>query len=439
MSLRIRLTLISTALILIGMLLGIGFQAVQARQRVTAELDAAADLTLQLLDAMLPARTVVLSTSEQQVLLQRLQDIEAVRHLDIRLIANGAEVRLPQPRARSALQAPDWFVRLLNVPMVERVRPLTPSGAQAVLIRSDATAEIGEVWQESRNFLLVLLLMLLSFNAFLYFTIGRWLAPVQQIVAGLEQAEQGDFDNQVNASTLPELQTIADKLNQLTAVLRSSKAENERLTRLSLQIQEEERRNLARELHDEMGQSISAVKAIAWSLLQRLRSQDQSLAHGAEKIGSIATEMSGQVRAMLSKLRPAILDELGLVPALQWMVQEWNDTHKACHCQLVADPQFPALNEQQRIHLYRIVQEALTNVARHAQASRVQLELQAGDFAQVSISDNGKGFDPQQQSRGRGLAGMRERCQVLGGQLLLASKPGAGVRIVISFQGIEVS
>src|SRR5690606_13237195 len=158
----------------------------------------------------------------------------------------------------------------------------------------------------------------------------------QQIVAGLEQVEQGDFSSQVKAASLPELQTIADKLNQLTSVLRSSQAENERLTRLSLQIQEEERRNLARELHDEMGQAISAVKAIAWSSLQRLQGQDQSLAHGAEKIGSIATEMSGHLRAMLNRLRPAILDELGLVPALQLMVQEWNDTHKGRQCVFVA-------------------------------------------------------------------------------------------------------
>jgi two-component system sensor histidine kinase UhpB len=323
--------------------------------------------------------------------------------------------------------------------MVERLRPLTPSGAQAVLIRSDASAEIAEVWQESRNFLVVLLLVLLAFNAFLYFTIGRWLAPVQQIVAGLEQAEQGDFNSQVTIATLPELQTIAEKLNQLTTVLRSSKTENERLTRLSLQIQEEERRNLARELHDEMGQAISAVKAIAWSLLQRLHGQDESLARGAEKIGSIASEMSGQVRTMLSKLRPAILDELGLLPALQLMVQEWNETHKGRLCMLVADAGFPALDEQREIHLYRIVQEALTNVARHAEASHVQLELQAGNPLQVCISDNGKGFDPQQQVSGRGLAGMRERCQVLGGQLLLASRPGAGVRIVISFPQGEVA
>lgn len=433
MSLRIRLTLISTALILIGMLLGIGFQVVQARQRVTAELDAAATLAFDLLDAMLPVETAALSTVEQQSLLQRLQDIEAVRHLDIRLLEDGTETELPPPRSEAAAQAPAWFVRLLSVPQVERVRPLTPSGARAVLIRSDASAEIAEVWQESRNFLVVLLLVLLAFNAFLYFTIGRWLAPVQQIVAGLEQAEQGDFTSDIRVATLPELQTIADKLNQLTAVLRSSKTENERLTRLSLQIQEEERRNLARELHDEMGQAISAVKAIAWSLLQRLQGQDSSLAQGAEKIGSIASEMSGQVRTMLSRLRPAILDELGLVPALQLMVQEWNDTHKGQQCLLSADPDFPVLDEQQQIHLYRIVQEALTNVARHAQATRVHLELLGGDPLRVSISDNGQGFDPQQQPNGRGLAGMRERCQVLGGRMLVSSAAGAGVRISISF------
>jgi two-component system, NarL family, sensor histidine kinase UhpB len=432
MSLRIRLTAVSSMLILIGMLLGIAFQVVQARQRVSEELDAATELVSQLLDAILPPPAGSANTELNSNLLAKLERIEAVRHLDIRVLRNG-ESLMTLSAAQANLTAPRWFIRLVQVPELEHRRALDASGSQVLEVRSNAAAEINEIWQESRDFLFLLLLILLVFNGFLYVTVGRWLAPVQRIVLTLERAEQGDFNDEVPTASLPELRTIADKLNQLTKVLRSSKAENARLAALSLQIQEDERRNLARELHDEMGQALSAIKAIAWSLAKRAQSVDANMRQGAEKISGIAADMSMHVKTMLGRLRPVLLDELGFIPALQHMVQEWNDHHKGCTCTLTIAPEFAELTDVQRIHLYRIVQEALTNVARHAQAKHVVLVLSANADFHVQIHDDGNGFDVQQPKTGMGLNGMRERCQALGGQLLLVTQPGAGVRYTLTF------
>jgi two-component system sensor histidine kinase UhpB len=432
MSLRRRLIILSSLLMLAGMLLGLGYQVIQARNRVSDELVSATDLAWHLLDAMLPMESGNLEPTARDTMQNRLHTIEAVRHLDIRIIGASEQVlmlgALPAGRA-----APDWFVRLVQVPEVERRHPLAAGSNETVVIRSNAAAEISEAWQDSKDFLVVLLLLLLGINGILYVTIGYWLAPVQLIVDSLTYAEQGDFTGQLPVASLPELRTITDKVNKLKAVLLSSKADNERLALMSLQIQEAERRNLANELHDEMGQSLSAIKAIAWSLQEQTKNRESTLEVGAEKIFAIATAMSGQVRTMLGRLRPALLDELGLVAAVRQMVREWNDNHSGCKCELTVAPAFSEVPLEQQIHVYRILQEALTNIATHANAKRAEVVMQAGESFQIVISDDGNGFDPHLQKLGRGISGMVDRCQALGGQLSLFSRPGLGVRLSMVF------
>src|SRR5690606_5387537 len=124
-------------------------------------------------------------------------------------------------------------------------------GGERIVISANPADEIDEVWRETRNFIVVLLFVLLVLNGLLYVTLGRWLAPVSAIVAQLDEAEQGHFSGQLPPASLPELKAIAEKLNELTATLRGSQEENARLTQMALAIRENERRHLTRELHDE--------------------------------------------------------------------------------------------------------------------------------------------------------------------------------------------
>ncbi len=432
MSLRRRLIILCSLLMVTGMLLGVGYQVMQARTRVLDELESATDLAWHLLDTMLPMDSVRLEATEKAAMQNRLHNIEAVRHLDIRVVGDSEQV-LTRGTVPAELAAPSWFVRLVQVPEVERTHALSKGSNEVVVIRSNAAAEISEAWQDSKDFLVVLSILLLGINGILYVTIGLWLAPVRLIVDSLTNAEQGDFTGQLPVAGLPELRTITDKVNQLKTVLLNSKADNERLALMSLHIQESERRNLAHELHDEMGQSLSAIKAIAWSLQEQTRNRDSTLEVGAGKILAIATAMSGQVRMMLGRLRPALLDELGLVAAVRQMVREWNDNHGGCKCELTVAPAFSEVPLEKQIHVYRILQEALTNVATHANAKRVEVVMQAGESLQIVIIDDGNGFDPQLQKLGRGISGMVDRCQALGGQLSLFSRPGLGVRLSMVF------
>ncbi|MEQ8660326.1 MAG: histidine kinase, partial [Gammaproteobacteria bacterium] len=213
-----------------------------------------------------------------------------------------------------------------------------------------------------------------------------------------------------------------------------SERDNASLARRSLAIQEDERRHLAHELHDEMGQSITAIKALAVSIGERV---DAALAERAATIVAVSSEIYDRVRQMMTRLHPVILDELGLVAALELMVDDWNRHHEECFCELVCARTLPSLDDELRIGVYRIVQEALTNVARHARASVVHIELDvARDGAGVStmhllIADNGTGFAPASRSSGLGLRGMRERARSLGGHFALTSGVAQGTRIAV--------
>ena len=433
MSLRVRLSMIISVLFLSGMVFGVLYQLSNARQRVTSEVESTARLTYQLLEWVLPLAEREGIEHDYALLVDQLLAVEDARHLDIQIEDANQEVLVSDDDGHE-IRAPQWFVERVRPEPVVFVRAISDASDDIIVIRTNPADEIEEVWRESRNFILLLLLVLLAVNGILYVTIGRWLRPVNAIVDGLSDVEHGDLSGHIPQASLPELKVIAEKINQLTQVLRASKHENDRLAKRSLIIQEEERRHLAQELHDEMGQSISAIKAIAFSISERTASLDERSAQGAQRIGVISSHVSEHVRSMMRRLRPGALDELGLVAALQQMVDEWNEHHQDTFCSFRASGDFSSLDEVQQINVYRIVQEALTNIARHADAEEATVELQlVEDRVNMKIRDNGRGFVQDESSSGMGLSGIRERTQALHGQCQVISEPAKGTLLDIGF------
>ncbi len=219
-------------------------------------------------------------------------------------------------------------------------------------------------------------------------------------------------------------------------------AENRRLSLSHVQVQEEERKQLARELHDELGQHLNAIKidAVAirgWS--------DGNAVHthaAAVAIIGVADHVQGTIRDMLRRLRPAGLDELGLSAALEHLVQQWQTRHPHTRATLEVDASVDTLNENVNITCYRLVQEALNNVVRHAQARHVRISLlRERERLVMTVADDGAGTSAQMPARatelgpgpgpgpGLGLVGMRERIEALGGEITLTSESGQGFRI----------
>lgn len=436
MGLRTRLSLLLTALLFAALVAASAYSLSNARRAVLDELRASTELASTLVRGLLAA-----SPDNAEAIATLVGDLagqEGTRHL--RMSVEPAPAGTPEARPARAARVPGWFSELVRPApgaLTRRV-PLGPAGGaaqQAIVIAADPTAEIEEAWRETRAALAVLLGAFVGANVLVVAFVGRALRPLADVTRALADVEHGDYAARVPRAGLPDVDRIAERFNLMAETLENSRAENTMLAQRSLAMQEDERRHLARELHDEMGQSITAIRALAASVRARTRDTDTVAADSASTIVDVSGDVYERVRRMMTRLHPAILDELGLVAAVERMVDDWNDRHEDCFCRLEVAPRLPELDGDARIAVYRIVQECLTNVARHAEASdvRVVLDMEAGNGSAAcltgEVSDNGRGFDAAERGRGLGLVGIAERVGSLGGTLSIEASPGHGTRV----------
>jgi signal transduction histidine kinase len=196
---------------------------------------------------------------------------------------------------------------------------------------------------------------------------------------------------------------------------------------------EEERARVAREIHDELGQALTAIKIDLTALLPNVLADAGPNLQRQQAVFRLLDEAIHSVRRIATDLRPGVLDDLGLVAAIEWAVDEFQArTGIESHVSLPAEDL--ALNEQSATALFRILQEALTNVARHARATRVTVRLaqEDGDLA-LEVRDNGNGIREEQLASGRslGLLGMRERATLFGGEFSIGSTPENGTTVTV--------
>jgi signal transduction histidine kinase len=199
-------------------------------------------------------------------------------------------------------------------------------------------------------------------------------------------------------------------------------------------VRENERRRLAQELHDELGQLLTALRMDLSLHRQRLPADQDHLRASVDKMEALTDQLVRSVRRIATGLRPRTLDELGLIPALQWLTDEFS-SHGGIRCSFKIDVEELPVDDTIATALYRITQEALTNVAKHARASGVAVELQhAEDTLTLVIRDNGIGFPEVGAGKtgSFGLLGIRERVYSIGGGLEIASRPGEGTTIKIT-------
>lgn len=211
--------------------------------------------------------------------------------------------------------------------------------------------------------------------------------------------------------------------------------QNRKLTQNLYSIQENERCHLARELHDELGQWLTAINAEAQTILS-VHDEESTVRASAQAISESAKEMHEVIHCMLRHLRPALLDELGLTESLHELTNKWSLHNPGINFEFAIEGDLNGLNESINITVYRIIQEALTNICSHALAKRVSVSLNRepgltpdSEAVVLRITDNGKGFDTNQTCNGFGLLGIRERAIAAGGEFSSFSAPGHGVRI----------
>ena len=224
------------------------------------------------------------------------------------------------------------------------------------------------------------------------------------------------------------------------ARLAEALAENQRLAQQYVDMQEYERKALARDLHDELGQYLNVIKLDAVSIRDAASSGIEGAAsftgNAARAVIENVDRVYGVVSSLIRQLRPVGFDELGIAAALENCVNDWRARLPEAVIELSIDSGFDDPNEIRALALFRLVQEALTNVARHSGATRVEIRIarvrrsEAGESIEVSIVDNGRGTDMEAPHTGLGLVGMRERVAAFGGSLEVAGVRGAGFQVM---------
>lgn len=439
MSLRFRLNLMIglTMMAIIG--IGTLFVIHDARRSVREEVQSSAKMALQLIDAGL-----LQAHGHEPALpqwLKQLALLEKTRHLRIQVRQMPEKIiRLEgQTASDQKREAPSWFSWAVMPDRLAGERRLqgTDGTEISVLIEANPEDEIREAWSEARSFLLMMFTLAATIYVLVHVTLGRAFKSVAIVLRGLEDIEQGNYNKPMPRFSLPEFDRISQAFNHTLASLSKARGENRALTQRSLAIQEEERRHIAQELHDELGQSLSAIKVMAASL--RHSSTTAQANEAVDSIMGICDHLFDVVKGMMRSLRPMMLDELGLIPSLEDMLKNWRCRNPGTRMEFACDNGVEEFAGSAKIHLFRIVQECLTNVVKHAGARVVRIHLglvrefaaQSGNLF-LQIEDDGHGFDPTQPNAGFGLLGMRERVASLGGEFNLDTGPGRGVVIRVT-------
>jgi two-component system sensor histidine kinase UhpB len=326
--------------------------------------------------------------------------------------------------------APVWFSHLsgwAGIARADIARPISARGKTygTLLVQMEPTVVLAMIWKDISG-LLGLAALLVGLTCLLqYVAISRALQPTSDILAGLDRLARGDLSCRLPDFRLIELQRISDVFNDLAVSLERTTRERCALAGRLVNGQEQERHHLARELHDELAQTLSAMNASAASIKLTAASQCPALVAEADNLSLMTMTVMRSLRSTLRALRPPEIDDLGLEACLRALASDHERRAGGkLKINLDLDADLKGVPATGTAHLYRIVQEGLTNVSKHANASRatIALGLQAMSGRQwlsLTIEDDGSGtFDHGVAAEGGfGLIGMRERAMALGGQL----------------------
>lgn len=431
MSLRFRLNLLVTMLSLAFLLAAGAVLVRDTRDSIRERVEAATRVTVQLLDTVIVSSAMNPSLGPTHYVLQDfLRSLGYVRSCRIELY-DYFHVPLyvsPVSTFRSEITPPDWFVNLV-APKSEVVTRRIRFGT--MIVTSSADGSIREAWAGFRQLMLIGMGFFVLLNLLVYGLLSHALRPVQHILRAINRMEHGDLTTRLPHFSLPEFDRIGASLNRMAVSLDAEKKleESRQLTQLIQQHIEDERRSLARELHDELGQYVTAIKTFAVAIVNKSKGKAPDIESSAQTIVAAANHIYDGMHNIIRQLRPAAMDNMGLVETLRDMVGNYQSHHLEQTIQLQLSGQFQPMGENVNINIYRIVQEAVNNAIKHAQASSITVSLQAetqGVWLQVIDDGVGMNVCSVDQTQHFGLLGMRERVQALGGQFKVVSQQADG-------------
>ncbi len=442
LSLRSRINLLLALVLTLGLAVNVARLVLDAGPRVQAEDQSVIRLAREFVETIVGGLNE--AADPEARLSQIIEDLKRLRHVSITWKADQDGRLPPDPsnEENRAISVPGWFVALVHPVKTSVSVPVEIKGRNSELvITSMPNDEIAEIWDGILTQLEVGSAVALALFLITMIVVGRALAPLQELSQAMSAIEAGSYDVNIEPTGAPELVAICGKLNHLAGTLGEALEEKRELAARAVSLQDLERQDIARELHDEFGPYLFALRVHAGALMRLAKGAELPDAEGMRKHGSAILEQVNELqqftRRILERLRPVGLADLGLREALGALQRLWNESYPDVAIETEISRELGETGETADLTIYRVVQEALTNVFRHARATAVNVSIEpaersAGmqgnrDYALVRVRDNGRGLKPDQKF-GLGLTGMRERILALGGTLTVASGE-AGVTI----------
>jgi len=441
MSLKFRIVVIVTIILVINFAAAGYFMVQNARQALVSEMKSSTQLAKGLLINALPTLRFSNDLGERLTLI--VDSVKGTRHIRAWFEdMNGKPLIGVEEHANfiSKPDAPNWFIKMME-PEAVAFRRLITKGSKSygyLVVEADPSDEVMEVWRDVQVLISLGSFFLVLIVGLIYMALRQGLKPLGELSDALGKLEKGDFSARVETSVVKELTPIQNRFNHMAGVLEKTMVENHALAGNMLAVQETERRELARELHDELGPCLFGIR-VDLADIERIANA-HLLTEVEQKVGSVKTitnHIQSLVRKMLSRLRPMTLDDLGLTDALRDMLRNWRDRQPEIDWEWDFVGDCRDLPDTLQVTVYRIIQECTTNCVRHAKASHVKVEMRRDEETlKFSVTDNGVGLNAN-LIRGFGLIGMRERVSALGGRIAFDTEEGRGlqVRVLIPLKG----
>jgi two-component system, NarL family, sensor histidine kinase UhpB len=444
-SIRFRLNALMVTLLTLALVSFVAAMIMSAGPRIQAENDSMMRLAKEFVETAVES---LQGTTNPKARLDVLLDgLKNLRHVRIYRAGQDGVPAADEGRNPRAGEIPDWLASL-SAPTPRLEVPVFVNGESygELVIAPEAVDESVEIWDSIVTFTMVGTALAVATLILLSLFIAHLLKPIRTVGDALIALDAGKYDVTVPESGPPEIADICSKLNRLAGTLKVTTAENRRLAQRIICIQDEERKDLARELHDELGPYLFAIRAGASTIKKKLESESsdkEKLADSCDTLLERIETMQQMNRRVLQKLRPIGLEEVGLKAKLTSLVAMWRENHADVDIVLDVADALPDRDETSNLTIYRIVQEGLTNAFRHADATQVEIVVEPVDSMSpppnrhkrggdrpsihVTVTDNGRGLADEVKPS-YGITGMSERVWATGGEMRLFNRAGGGVR-----------
>jgi two-component system sensor histidine kinase UhpB len=329
--------------------------------------------------------------------------------------------------------APSWFAALMAVPVERHEFAVEVKGRRigSVIVTGEPKDEIAEAWEHTAALGLIALTLNAAGIGLLYLLFGRVLEPVARLAGGLADLERRHYEVRLPPPGAAEFAAITARFNALAEALHGLQTENRTLNRRLITVQDDERRNIALELHDEVGPSLFGLKAMASSAMASVGKPSDTAKNRLGEMLTLIEHMQATNRNLLNRLRPMALGHVPLENMLSELIRERGRQHPQLTFSFSETGLQSGYGDSIDLTVYRCVQESLTNAMKHAGAQNIDVKVAAtADALALTIRDDGRGIDPA-QPLGFGRLGMQERVEALGGECTIESESGRGTAVRI--------